>query len=395
MSDVNHSERAHSQWGASSAHRWMACPGSVKLIEEAPKQGSSSYASEGTCSHELAEHTIRNSGKCEDYIGMEWEGHTVDQEMADYVQIYVDYVLKASEGENKDLILEEKFHLNFIRDGLFGSNDACVLEFMGTLEVIDLKYGKGVEVQAEGNKQLMYYALGAAYGGDFERIKLTIIQPRVQNPIKSVEMSMTELDKFADDLGSAVDATKVENAKLEAGSHCRFCAAKSICPAQREKAQELARMDFAAAAPITEKSLPDPSKIDEVTLKNILDHADSVKKWLDSVSSYALSQLEKGMPVKGYKLVEGRSNRKVSSTMELEMAFGEGIYENKVMGIGKLEKKFGAKEIAPFLIKPQGKMTLAPEHDKRPAVQTKTAAELFNDTPVNNDKSDNYDNFEF
>ena len=127
MSEINHSQRGHSIVGASSAHRWMACPGSNNLIAKAPPQESSIYASEGTCSHELAEHTLRNSGRCSDYIGMEWEGHTVDEEMAEYTQVYVDYVLEASRGDSKDSIIEESFDLSFIREGMHGSNDCIVM----------------------------------------------------------------------------------------------------------------------------------------------------------------------------------------------------------------------------------------------------------------------------
>lgn len=388
-------DRGHSVVGASSAHRWMVCPGSNNLIKQAPPQKESIHATMGTVAHELAEHTLNGSGVCSDYIGMEWLGHEVDEEMAEYVQIYVDYVLKASEGGHKDLIIEEMFELDHIREGMYGSNDAIVMEEFGTLEVIDLKYGKGKEVFAKDNPQLMYYALGCANGSDFDKVKMTIVQPRIQDPIKSHTITRQELEDFGVKLGLAVDETRKKDAPLSAGSHCFFCPAKAICPEQRREVQELARMDFANAEPITEKSLPSPDTFDEFTLMNVLDHSDKIKKWLDSVQSYAMDRLEKGKYVKGYKLVHGRVNRKVESETELHMAFGDEIYEQKLLGIDKLEKKFGKKEVAEFLYKPEPKLTMAREEDKRPEVSVNKEIDIFNDNPIADDKIDNFDNFDF
>jgi len=394
MSGVQvHSERAHSKWGASSADRWMNCPASVKLIEKAPPQKSSHYAQEGTCAHELAEIAMVEDKPCSHYVGQTMEGWEVTEEMAEYVQTYVDYVLQASSGINKDLLLEEKFHLNFIREGLFGSNDACVLEFMGTLEVIDLKYGKGKVVEAVDNKQLMYYALGAGHGSDFTQIKLTIVQPRVKDPIKSHTITMDELNKYAEELGKAVDATKMDDANFSAGSHCFFCPAKGICKEQRKSAQKVACMDFGVSEPKTESSLPSAEVMDAKTLRNILEHADGVKKWLDSVQAYAMHKLEKGLPVDGYKLVKSKVNRKVQSETELKMAFGDEIYEQKLLGIGKLEKKFGKEQVAEFLFKPEAKLTMAKESDKREAVYANSIAQDFGiDTKTSEEA--NINNFE-
>lgn len=392
MQNNVHSERAHSVHGASSAERWMACPASVKLIEKAPPQKSSPYAAEGTCAHELAEVALLQDKPCTDFIGEKFEGWEVTEEMADYVQIYVDYVRKASEGEHKEAVIEEKFDLSHIREGMFGSNDACIMEFMGTLEVIDLKYGKGIPVSPEENKQLMYYALGAAYGSDFKEIKLTIIQPRVEDPIKSWTTTIDRLLRFEKELGDAVDATLQPQAKAKTGPHCRFCAAKAICTAKREEAQALARVDFEKATPIGNGALPAPKDMDEQTLNRILTHSKDVKEWLDSVAAYAQHRLENGHYVKGYKLVRGRSNRKVESEVELHMAYGDDIYTKKLKTLAEL-KKIAGKDLDQFLYKPEGKLTMAPEHDKRPEVEVNSAINDFNESPI--DKGDNFDNFEF
>ncbi len=389
-------ERGHSIIGASSSHRWMACAGSNQLIEKAPPQESSIHADIGTVAHELAEHTLKNSGICADYIGMEWLGHEVTEEMAEYVQIYVDYVTKASKGGEKDLIIEESFNLDYIRDGMHGSNDAMIVEPYGTLEVIDLKYGKGKEVFAKNNPQLMYYALGAAHGADFKKVKLTIVQPRIQNPIKSFTITMDELEAFGEELGRAVDETRKPDAKLSAGEHCFFCPAKAICPEQRKSAQDLARVDFEAEVVVTSDSLPKPETLDDKTLMNILDNSSEVKKWLDSVGAYALDRLKKGIPVEGYKLVHARVNRKIRSEFDLEIAFGEEVYEKKILGIGKLEKAFGKKQVAEFLYTPEPSLTMARKEDKRAEVRVNSIVDDFNNTPlINNDKGDNFDNFNF
>jgi hypothetical protein len=380
--------RGHSVVGASSADRWMNCKGSNNLIKLAPPQGESSYAAEGTCSHELAEHTLKNSGICADYVGMEWAGHEVTEEMAEFTQSYVDYVTEASKGEHKDLIIEEMFDLDHIREGMFGSNDAIVMEFMGTLEVIDLKYGKGKEVFAKDNKQLMYYALGCAHGEDFKEVKMTIVQPRIQDPIKSHTISMEELEKFGEELGVAVDDTRKEDAPLKAGEHCFFCPAKAICPEQRKAAQELAVMDFAEVTATTEASLPKPAHMDDLTLMNILDHAKDVKKWLESVQAYAKHKAENGGYVKGYKLVRGRANRKIQSETELHMAFGDEIYEKKLLGIGKLEEAFGKKEVAEYLYTPEAGLSLVHHTDKKPEVEVNSTINDF-------DSIITYDNVEF
>lgn len=312
--------------------------------------------------------------------------------MAEYVQVYVDYVKAVSNGPTKELILEEKFDLSFIREGLFGSNDACVLEFMGTLEVIDLKYGKGKEVFAENNPQLMYYALGAAHGQDFKEVKLTIVQPRIENSIKSWTISMDRLTEFGKELGYAVDRTKDSDAELKEGPHCFFCPAKAICPEQRRKVQEIARQDF-EIKPVQDKAdLPTPESLSGEVLKNVLESADQIKKWLDSVSVYAQHQLEQGKTVLGHKLVAKRANRRVQCEHDLHMAFGDEIYEKKLLTVGKLEKKFGKADVEEFLYKPDAGYTIAPLSDKRKEVEIKSAIDDFE---ILNDKDDNYDNYEF
>lgn len=376
----------------------MACPASIKMEEKAPPAKESPYAAEGTCAHELAEAALIQDKPCTDFIGQEFEGWEVTEEMAEYVQIYVDYVREAAEGPNKDVLIEERFDLSHIREDMFGSNDACILEQFGTLEVIDLKYGKGIPVSPEENKQLMYYALGAISGGDFAEVKLTIIQPRVEDPIKSWTTTVDRLNKFADELGLAVDATKKSDAEIVTGTHCRFCKAKAICSGKLEQARDIAKLDFGKASPVQKGSLPAPALMDEQTLKKVLDHTRDIQDWLEAVNAYAKARLENGDNVEGYKLVEGRSFRKVESETELHIAFGDDIYNKKLKTLKDLRKICG-NDLDQFLTKPKGKPTMVPEHDKRPAIETSSAINDFN---LPNDKGNtstaeggSFDNFNF
>ena len=357
----------------------------------APPEKESPFAAEGTCAHELAEAALVQEKPCSDFIGDTFEGWEVTEEMAEYVQTYVDYVRKASEGENKDVIIEERFDLSHIREGMFGSNDACIMEQYGTLEVIDLKYGKGVTVSPEENKQLMYYAIGAAHGGDFKDVKLTIIQPRVEDPIKSWTTSMDRLRKFEGELGVAVDATKVASDPV-VGDHCRFCRAKAICSAKMDQAREIAKVDFQATVPIAKESLPSPESLTVENLHKILRHSKEVTDWLKSVQEYAKHRLENGHYIEGYKLVEGRTNRKIENEEELHMAYGDDIYNKKLKTLKDL-KAIAGKDLDQFLYKPKGGPTMVPEDDKRPAIEVESAQDALLNAP--NNKSDNFDNFDF
>lgn len=397
MDNINHSERAHSPWGASSAERWMACPGSIALGEKAPPQGESKYAAEGTCAHELAEAALVAQKPCMDFVGREFEGWVVTDEMAEFTQVYVDYVNKHSQGGMKELYLEERFDLSFVAEGLFGTNDACISEPFGTLEIIDLKYGKGVEVSPIDNKQLKYYALGAAQGEEYSEIKLTIIQPRVENPIKSWVLTPSDLSKFEEELKDAVLATKQKDAKLDNGSHCKFCSAKSICPQLRQVTMDVTKVAFAAPVEENEVSLPEPKDLTAEQLQEVLENASIIRGFIDAAESHAFHLLENGGILSKYKLVKRRSNRKVRSEQDLidqfGMTFGDKLYDKKLLGIGKLEKLVGKKELAEFLIKPEAGNTIAHYSDKRPEV--KAAITTMFDEPIEEATESDYNNMEF
>jgi len=402
MLNIDHSTRSHSVWSASSAERWMACPASIRLSEGMPDQ-SSPYAAEGTCAHELAEKALLEDKQCIDYVGQEFHGWTVDEEMAGFVQVYVDYVRKAARGIFKDTLIEERFDLSNLHEGLFGTNDACVREYMGTLEVIDLKYGKGVPVFPEKNKQLMYYALGAMQGGEYNKIKLTIIQPRVDEPIKSWSTKPEYIEKFKEDLLYAVEKTKRPDAEAVTGDHCKFCKAKAICPAQKKEAAEITRIAFADDLVVEGEKLPAPSTMDDLHIAEVLTFSKQIRDWIDSVESYAVNKLSKGQPVIGFKLVAKRANRKLIDTALVEKTllpkYGDKIFKKReLVGIPALEKLVDKEELKDLIFTPDAGYTLAPMGDKRPEVKPQAAIDLFNEKEEAADSSstdNDFDNLTF
>ena len=392
---VDHSERAHSELGASSASRWLACPSSVHL-SEGIEETASGFASEGTCSHTLAEAALVEGKPCSDFIGNEYESHIVTAEMANFTQLYVDYVLDASEG--KELSIEERIDLSFIDPRMFGSNDAIVYEPNGELEVIDLKYGMGLEVFPEHNKQLMYYALGAMQGGEYEQVKMTIVQPRVNNPIKSWVVPVSVIEEYADTLRAGVAKVDSMEDLYEVGTHCKFCKAKAICPAQKAKAQEVLKVDFGEFMEVKKTELPKPETLNDFELKQVLDHSKMIKDWIASVNAYALGKLNAGQGVEGYKLIAGRSSRVIPNAKEFELGFeaiyGEELFiPRKLKGIPALEKLIGKKEMAPFVQKIEGKKSLAPNSNKKPALKSNVEEDFG--AFLDNKQKESFDDLEF
>jgi hypothetical protein len=245
------------------------------------------------------------------------------------------------------------------------------------IEVIDLKYGKGVPVSAENNPQLKIYALGALSAVDGlvepKKVKMVIYQPRLDN-ISVVEMPVKELLKWAKDVlipGAKLAMTK--DAPLKCGEHCRFCPARAKCKVRAEAMGEIA--DMRSGGILT------PEEIAE-----ILTVTDDVKKWIDEVKEAALADALNGEEIPGFKIVEGRSNRKIDADEAtiIGIAEAEGfsedtVYERKLKGISALESLMGKKRFAEafkaVIVKPEGKPVLVPDSDKREAINI--AAKAF------------------
>lgn len=371
----------HSKLGASSAHRWLSCPGSVRLSVGIPRT-SSVYADEGTAAHELAETCLRSGIPAAHHIGTRITvGETafeVSEEMAAAVQVYLDTVsadFTATKGGT--MAVESRFHLDWLYDGLFGTNDAMVGEPFGVLRVYDYKHGAGYAVEAEDNCQMMYYALGAAHGDAYEEVELVIVQPRASHPdgpVRRCRMPIDQLNRWAQEvlLPGAI-ATEADDAPVHAGSHCKFCPARAICPAQKELAMSVAKEVFADKP----KALPAPTALAITDLKRILDASEMIESWLGACRDYAKTMLETGQATPdmiGYKLVAGRASRKWTDEADAEKwlvtILDQEAYTKKLLSPSQAEKllKGAAKKALEPLVTITRGSQLAPASDKREAL---------------------------
>lgn len=400
---------AHSAIGASSMERWATCPGSV-VLSEGIESRSSVYAQEGTAAHALAEHTLLNKGPGGDvspWIGkhFEYDDHgekrfvEVDQEMADAVQVYVDYIQslvvaaagdalgKSGSGPTSVSHIEHKFNLSSLHEGLFGTSDYVLwAPRTKTLYVVDYKHGAGKPVNVNGNPQLRYYAVGALMTLKYpaEKVVITIVQPRCHHadgPIRAEEISVLDLLDWSADLVAAAkrveeaqertgfkDGTQWQKAYLSAGDHCRWCPAQATnCTLIRNKAQELAKVAFAPGLPY------DPAQLAET-----LEWLPVLEAWIKNVREFAYTEAEQGNAIPNHKLVEKRATRKWRDPAEVEAKLSDFLEPAQLYGEpelrspAELEKLIGkgGKEIVDELcIKQSSGHTLVHESDKRPAVK--------------------------
>lgn len=369
---------AHALLSASGSSRWLACTPSARL-EEQFENKTSEYAEEGTLAHELGELKLRkelegiSTRSFNSKVKKIQEHKLYSADMPDYVDIYVETCLeRVSEAKAKtpDALFKIEQRLDFsewVPEG-FGTGDFVIIAD-GTMEVCDLKYGKGVPVSAENNKQMMLYALGAisefSFLYDIEKVRMTIIQPRLDN-ISTFEVTVDDLLKWAEEYvrPRAELAIKGEG-EFCAGDHCRFCRAKSVCKARADKNLELAKYDFQV-----------PNTLDNNDIAYILSKVDELVNWASDVKEYALEQALNGEEFDGFKVVEGRSNRKYTDVEVIATTLEENGYKDifkpkELLTLTNMEKLVGKKKltelIGDYIEKPVGKPTLVPITDKREA----------------------------
>lgn len=384
-------DKSHATLGASSAHRWMNCPGSVRLERDLPDV-TSDAAEEGTTAHALAELALRRGFPLDTYIGTEINDEIITEEMVGYLEHYVAYV--------RDLIprcnpyrIELPINLASLKppEPMFGTPD-----FVGydasekTLHVVDLKYGKGHIVEVRGNVQTRYYALGAClnFGAnlDIERVTMTIVQPRayhIDGVVRSETIGYDEVQSFATTLLDAARATQAPDAPLVVGSWCTFCKAQPICPAKHQHAMEVAQSEFSV---IEEVVPPPPEALTMPQLLDIVRHTDALRSWLTAVENYVHARLLNGESVPGYKLVEsGRTHRRWTDEEEAQAAVEalevDDAYEPaRLKSPAQIEKLVGKREfrdkLAPMTRKPIGRLIVVPESDPRPAALLDAATEF-------------------
>lgn len=372
----------HAKLSASSAFRWINCPGSVALADQLPAPGSSAYADEGTLAHALAELKLRkflgDAGNYDKELAQIQANEYYCGEMDEATDFYAETVQEhlAAAGEDAELMIEQQFSLdNWVPEG-FGTSDAVIIGG-STIEVIDLKYGKGVKVEAKNNPQLRLYGLGASalFGDlyDFETVRMTIIQPRLDH-VSGEEIPLKELLLWAEEEVAPKARMAMDGTDYTAcGDWCRWCPAKAVCRKRAEYNLELAKDEFKAPPLLTDEEIGE-----------VLRRAEEIQKWTSDIQAYALEEALAGKQFDGWKLVEGRSNRKYADDVKVaETLVAAGydeamLYERKLYGITAMEKLVGKKKLTTTLgdliIKPAGKPVLVPESDKREAINTTEAA---------------------
>lgn len=375
----------HAKLSASGAKKWLACPGSV-LLEAGVEEKPSAYAAEGTAAHALGEAKLRHALK--EYTRAKYHKAVKDleinDEMEEYTDAYRDFVLEQYNEAKRDdpsafLLLEQRLDFSAYVPQGFGTGD-CIILGAGRLRVIDLKYGKGVPVMAEGNPQMMLYALGALAAYDFlydiSEVSMCIFQPRIDN-IDSAVMTAEDLRHWGEEIRPLAEKAFSGTEETHAGSHCdtNFCRARPFCRAYAERNMELAKYDFQK-----------PAQLSAEEISEVLEHAEALAKWATRIKDYALDEaVNHGAVFPGWKVVEGRSNRtfSIDDTLIAGQLIARGyneddIWPRKLNGITTLEKYLGKKEfnalLGEFVIKPAGKPTLVPEADKRPALFSAGAA---------------------
>lgn len=357
----------HAILSASSSGRWLHCPPSAKLNAKV-KDASSPYAQEGTDAHVLCEYKLKAAlhMAAEDPRD---ELTMLTPEMEEASDAYVDHILEILEGVKRVtpdpmVMIEQRLdYSEYVPEG-FGTAD-CIILADDTLHLIDFKYGMGVLVDAEMNSQLMLYALAASslfeclY--DFKGVSMTIFQPRRDN-ISTFTMSKSDLYTWAEDVVRPIAKLAYEGkGDFDAGTWCQFCKVKATCEERAEMNLSLAQKEFSR-----------PPLLSDEEIEEILGQLDEIVAWAKDLKDYALEAAVSGKKWQGYKLVEGRSNRKYTSDEKVAQTVedaGFDPYEKKLLGITAMTKLLGKKRfnelLSELVYKPQGKPTLVPISDRR------------------------------
>lgn len=357
-------DKQHALLSASGAHRWMNCTPSARLEQEF-EDSSGKSAAEGTAAHALAEHKLRRALKVRSKKPV---SKYDSDEMDSYTDGYVEFIRKLithakQECSDPVVLVEQRLDFSKYVPSGFGTGD-CLIIADGTLHIIDLKYGKGVLVEADDNPQMKLYALGALqlFDGiyDVNAVSMTIYQPRREN--------VSTHTVFKESLYQWAELAFKGEGEYVPGEHCQFCRAAVKCRARAEVKLNLARLQFALPPLLTDEDI-----------EEILTLLDDLTSWANQIKAYALeAAVSHGKEWQGFKLVEGRSNRRYANeeaVAEAAKAAGyHDIYRQSLVTLTEMERLIGKvkfQEILGGLIeKPSGKPTLVPLSDKRQAINT-------------------------
>lgn len=360
----------HAKLSASGSSRWLACTGSVKAESTLPNT-TTTFAMEGTTAHALADLCLNDTRITpEQFIGELIDGYIVDEEMADHVAAYVAYVKSFSGIHFYEVRVDFS---EWIPNG-FGTSDAIVIdEKAKTVHVIDLKYGKGLPVDAENNSQGMLYALGVlseySFIYDMNNVVIHIYQPRIKN-YSSWSISANDLLKWAEWAKQrAEEALRDDAPRTPSDKACQWCKAKATCKALLDHTHKIIMHDF------DELDNVKPDTLTDRELKVVMDNAKLIKSWLDAVESHIFDKLNNGEAFDGYKLVEGRSSRAWINEEETAKVLSEKLsademFKHTLISPAAAEKLLKTQKsiLEGLVMKSEGKPTLVQSCDKRDAI---------------------------
>ena len=352
----------HSEIGASCANRWLHCPGSVRLLRGLPPRPDTEYTILGTAAHALAETCLKEGSDPADHIGefIEVKGREVPvtEDMAEAVSVYVDKVASDRAEFGGELLVEQSFDLSWLRPGLFGRNDACLLpaNWGGVIRVYDYKNG-AQPVEEEENPQLMYYALGAVAGMDNlwpEAVECTIVQPNCpweSRAVRTWRIDGESLRRWAVEvLAPGADAAMAPDAPCVCGPWCATCDASGVCKARADEAVALFK-----ASPLEKRvSLPSPDTLTPAQLGRLSSFFTSARfaAWVKALAAAELETLQSGVAIPGRKLVETESlgNRRWTDIEDVKRALGPilgaELFKSEIRSPAQVEKLLSSRKVA-------------------------------------------------
>lgn len=389
---------AHAKLSASGSARWLNCPGSVKATSSIPND-SSSYALEGTLAHAVADECLKRECDADFFEGkhiktvitdkqerkdiMDQVDTHIRKDMCRHVQEYIDYV-RSFETEDSILFTEERVDFSHVVPEGFGTLDSSVLIPDDVLHIFDLKYGKGVLVEAFDNSQGKMYGIGMInevhWLHDFKEVCVHICQPR-KDSFTSWTISVKDLLKFADWVQERAQLALSDDAPRIAGhKQCEWCRAAKSCDALKKFNEQMIGAEF--------DDLDDEScELDSQTITDddrtrILNSKDLIIKFLNEVEKDVYKRLMDGQDFEGFKLIAGRSNRKFTDNAEkfLVKKLGKkGAYKTSLIGIGEAEKQLGKEDMSKITYKPTPQPSLAKASDPKPAIKMVAIEDEFDD----------------